>query len=151
MRSSLFAIMLIAAFSVAGSLQAESPKQNEATSGDARSSKKDAVHLVPHSSAEMKQIFTYFPYPELPSQYRFSKISGEGHYRLTLDPQGNVTEIKILKRMGVFGNWPADVDILKTLIRWRANPGPVRIVDVPWRINPGHQYITNEGSHIPRR
>ena len=151
MRSSLFAIMLMAGFSVAGSLQAESTKQNKATSIDARSSKKDAVHLVPHSSAEMKQIFTYFPYPQLPSQYRFSKISGEGNYRLTVDPQGNVTEIKILKRIGVFGDWSPDVDILKTLIHWRAKPGPARIVDVPWRINPGFQAITSEGSHIPRR
>jgi hypothetical protein len=151
MRPSLSAIMLIAALSVAGSLQGESPKQNKATSSDARSSKKDAVHLVPHSTAEMKQIFTYFPYPQLPSQYRFSKISGEGNYRLTLDPQGNVTEIKILKRMGAFENWSPDVDILKTLIHWRAKPGPARIVDVPWRINPGFQAITNEGSHIPRR
>ena len=151
MRSSLFAIMLMAGFSVAGSLQAESTKQNKATSIDARSSKKDAVHLVPHSSAEMKQIFTYFPYPQLPSQYRFSKISGEGNYRLTVDPQGNVTEIKILKRIGVLGDWSPDVDILKTLIHWRAKPGPARIVDVPWRINPGFQAITSEGSHIPRR
>src|ERR1700730_1840386 len=145
MRPLLFAIILMASFSVAGSLHAESPKENKAQSIDTPSNNKAAVHLVVHSTAEMRQIFRYFPYPELPSQYRLSKISGEGNYRLTVDPQGNVTEIKILKRMGVFGNWPADVDILKTLIRWRANPGPVRTVDVPWRINPGHQYITNEG------
>jgi hypothetical protein len=50
---------------------------------------------------------------------------------MTVDPQGNVTDIKILKRMGVFGYWRADVTALKTLIRWRASPGPVRIVDVP--------------------
>src|ERR1700732_8404 len=143
MRSSLSAIMLIAAFSVVGSLQAESPKQNKAKSSDTPSNNKNAVHLVPHSSAEMKQIFTYFPYPELQSQYRFSKISGEGNYRLTVDPQGNVTEIKILKRIGVFGDWSPDVDILKTLIHWRAKPGPARIVDVPWRINPGFQAITS--------
>ena len=147
----MFAIMLIAIFSVAGSLHAESPKQNKATSSDARSNNKDAVHLVVHSGPEAKQIFTYFPYPEIPSQYRLSKISGTGTYRLTVDPQGNVTEIKILKRMGVFGDWPADVTALKTLIRWRANPGPIRIVDVPWSIYPGYQFITNEGSHIPRR
>jgi hypothetical protein len=151
MRPSLFAIMLIATFSAAASLHAEFPKQNKVKSSDAPSNKKDAVHLVPHSGAEMKQIFTYFPYPQLPNQYRFSKISGEGNYRLTVDPQGNVTEIKILKRMGVIGNWSPDVDILKTLIHWRAKPGPARIVDVPWRINPGFQAITNGASHIPRR
>src|ERR1700680_1286969 len=151
MRPLLFAIMLMAAFSVAGSLHAESPKENKAQSIDTPSNNKAAVHLVPHSTAEMRQIFRYFPYPELPSQYRFSKISGEGNYRLTVDPQGNVTEIKILKRIGVLGDWSPDVDILKTLIHWRAKPGPARIVDVPWRINPGFQAITSEGSHIPRR
>jgi len=151
MRPSLSAIMLIATFSAATLMHAESPKQDNAKSSDAGSNKKDAVHLVPHSTAEMKQIFTYFPYPQLPSKYRFSRISGQGNYRLTVDPQGNVTEIKILKRMGVIGNWSPDVDILKTLIHWRAKPGPLRIVDVPWRINPGFQAITNEGSHIPRR
>jgi hypothetical protein len=56
---------------------------------------------------------------------------------MTVDPQGNVTEVRILKRMGVFGYWRADVTALKTLIRWRASPGPVRIVDVPWSIPPG--------------
>jgi hypothetical protein len=110
----------------------------------------DAVHLVVHSGPEAKQIFTYFPYPDIPAQYRFAKISGTGIYRLTVSPQGNVVEIKILKKMGVFGDWPADVTALKTLIHWRAQPGPPRIVDVPWSITPGRHFITNEGSHIPR-
>jgi hypothetical protein len=59
-----------------------------------------------------------------------------------VDPHGNVTEIKILKRMGVFGDWPADVTALQTLIRWRAKAGPTRIVDIPWTIIPGRRYIT---------
>jgi hypothetical protein len=64
--------------------------------------------------------------------------------------QGNVNQIKILKRMGVFGDWVADVTALKTFIRWRTEPGPPRVVDIPWTINPGYRYITNERSHIPR-
>jgi hypothetical protein len=52
--------------------------------------------------------------------------------------------------MGVFGDWVADVTALKTFIRWWAKPGPPRVVDIPWSINPGYRYITNEGSHIPR-
>ena len=114
------------------------------------SDKTNTVHLVVHSGPEAKQIFTYFPYPDIPAQYRLATISGTGIYRLTVTPEGNVVEIKILKKMGVFGDWPADVTALKTLIRWRARPGPSRIVDVPWSITPGHRYITNEGSHIPR-
>lgn len=123
------------------------PKESCSTS----SSKTDVIHLVIRSGSDLKQIFTYFPYPDIPAQYRFAKMSGTGIYRLTVDPQGKVTEIKILKRMGVFGDWPAHVTALKTLIRWRAKPGPIRIVDAPWTIFPGYHFITNEGSHIPRR
>jgi TonB family protein len=143
----------MAACSVAGFLLAEPDNKNEskAVSANSASNKKEVVHLAPHSGAEAKEIFTYFPYPAIPAQYRFAKLSGSALYRLTVDPNGNVTEIKILKRMGVFGDWPADVTALKTLIRWRAKPGPSRIVDIPWTITPGYRYITNEGSHIPRR
>jgi TonB family protein len=139
-------ITLVATTSVHSS---EDPMK--AASGGTSSSKTDAVHLVIRSGSDLKQIFTYFPYPDIPAQYRFAQISGTGIYRLTVDPQGKVTEIKILKKMGVFGDWPADVTALKTLIRWRAKPGPTRIVDAPWTITPGHRVITNEGSHIPRR
>ena len=128
-----------------------SPQPSKVAATKPTSGKTDAVHLVVHSGAEAKQIFTYFPYPDIPVQYRLAKISGTGIYRLTVSPQGNVVEIKILKKMGVFGDWPADVTALKTLIHWRARPGPPRIVDVPWSITPGRRFITNEGSHIPRR
>src|SRR6266699_3225437 len=70
---------------------------------------------------------------------------------VTIDSHGNVGEIKVLERMGVFGDWPADVTALKTLIRWRANPGPIRTVDISWSITPCYRLITNGGSHLPRR
>jgi hypothetical protein len=149
MRPSLFAIVLIT-FTVAGSLHSESSKQNKAASSTGRSDTKDAVHVVLNSSTEAKKVFTYFPSPIIPAQYRFASFSGTGIYRMIVDPQGKVTEIKILKRIGVFADWPADVTILKTLVRWRAQPGSLRIVDIPWTLNPGHRIITNEGSHIPR-
>jgi hypothetical protein len=101
-----------------------SPQPSKAAATSPTSGKTDAVHLVVHSGPEAKQIFTYFPYPDIPAQYRFAKISGTGIYRLMVSPQGNVVEIKILKKMGVFGDWPADVTALKTLIHWRAQPGP---------------------------
>jgi hypothetical protein len=152
MRLSLFAIILVATFGVAGSMHSEElPRQKKAASSTGqRSDTKSAVHIVLNSSTEAKKVFTYFPSPIIPAQYRFAKFSGTGIYRMTLDPPGNVTEIKILKRIGVFADWPADVTILKTLVRWRAQPGPLRTVDIPWTLNPGHQLITNEGSHIPR-
>ena len=146
-----YAITLLTIFAHSGSLRTEPPAQNQTAPSNVGSDKQGVVHVVLHSTPEFKQIFTYFPYPSIPAQYRFAKLSGTGVYRLTVDPQGNVTEIKILKKMGVFGDWPADVTALKTLIRWRARPGPVRIVDIPWTISPGYNFITNEGSHIPRR
>jgi TonB family protein len=149
-KTSFPAIALLAIFSAIGLIRAGPPNQNKTASANPTSSKKDVVHLTPHSDSEARQIFTYFPYPAIPAQYRFATISGTALYRLTVDPQGNVTEIKIVKKMGVFGDWPADVTALKTFIHWRAKPGPTRIVDIPWQINPGHRYITNEGSHIPR-
>ena len=150
MKEAGFATILTASL-VVNDLSHASPQPSKAAATGTTSGKTDAVHLVVHSGPEAKQIFTYFPYPDIPARYRFAKISGTGIYRLTVSPQGNVVEIKILKKMGVFGDWPADVTALKTLIHWRAQPGPPRIVDVPWSITPGRHFITNEGSHIPRR
>jgi hypothetical protein len=149
-KEALFATVLAASLMV-NDLSHASPQPSNAPASGTTSGKTDAVHLVVHSGPEAKQIFTYFPYPDIPAQYRFAKISGTGIYRLTVSPQGSVVEIKILKKMGVFGDWPADVTALRTLIHWRAQPGPPRIVDVPWSITPGRHFITNEGSHIPRR
>ena len=119
MRLSLTGIALVVMLATTNSLHS-SENQKKAVSSGASSSKTDSVHLVVHSGPEAKQIFTYFPYPDIPARYRLAKISGTGIYRLTVDQQGKVTEIKILKKMGVFGDWPADVTALKTLIHWRA-------------------------------
>jgi hypothetical protein len=53
---------------------------------------------------------------------------GTGIYRLTVDAQGAVTQIQTLKR---FEGSVADVAALRTLIRWRAKPGTMRVVNVP--------------------
>jgi TonB family protein len=149
MRPFLLGIALVVTLAATSSLR--SSQDPKTASSGTSSSKKGVIHLVIRSDSDLKRVFTYFPYPAIPAQYRFAKLSGTGIYRLAVDPQGTVTEIKILKRIGVFGDWPADVTALKTLIRWRAKPGPNRIVDATWSIHPGFQFITNEGSHIPRR
>src|SRR5436190_23141675 len=94
---------MLAANLLVNDLSHASPQPSKAAASGTNSGKTDAVHLVVHSGPEAKQIFTYFPYPDIPAQYRFAKISGTGIYRLTIDSHGNVGEIKILKRMGVFG------------------------------------------------
>jgi TonB family C-terminal domain len=112
--------------------QAAKPKPEGTIKGSSNKpvvSTKQPVHLVVRSDADARQIFSYFPYPTL-SQ---SNITGTGTYRLTVDSQGAVTQIQILKRFGVR---VADVTALKTFIRWRGKPGPMRIVDVGWKIAP---------------
>jgi hypothetical protein len=54
---------------------------------------------VVKSAADLKQVFTYYPKPVLPTEYQFANVSGTRVYRLTIDPQGAVTHIQILKRM----------------------------------------------------
>jgi len=146
-----FAMLLLITSSAKNLLLANPQNESKAASATPASNKKDVVHLTA-SGSNFKDIFTYFPYPSMP--WPISIRQGQWRtamYRLSVDQQGNVTEIKILKRMGVVGDWPADVTALKTLIRWRAKPGPTRIIDVAWTLYPGYRFITNEGSHIPRR
>ena len=64
------------------------------------SSGQKPVHLVVRSTAEIKQAFTYSPFPAIPSElegYGGSKVGGTGSYRLTVDTQGAVTQVTILQ------------------------------------------------------
>lgn len=135
-----------------------SPQPSKAASGRTSSGKAEFIHLVVGRGSNLKQIFDYCHFPTLPTEsateYAPLRISGIGVYRLIVDQQGKVTEIKILKRMGVLGDSRADVTALKTFVRWRAKPGPNRIVDVSWGIPPDYRVITTKdrtGSHIPKR
>ena len=72
-------------------------------------------------------------------------MGGTGTYRLNVDAQGAVNQVTILKGFTVttvyddhFSNAkgnavPAlDKVMLQALIRWRAKPGPTRVVDIYW-------------------
>lgn len=155
MSASAHAIMLTVAFAVSGFLCVSANPGT--TSTGTKSSNKDVVHLVIGRSSNLKEIFNYCPFPTLPaeyaSEYKPLRITGAGFYRLFVDQQGKVTQIKILKKMGALGDSRADVAALKTLIRWQAKPGPDRIVDVSWGLPPSYRLITTTdrpGSHIPR-
>ena len=126
---------------------AEPPKQ-KARSANASRPEKKPVHLVVRSSAEIKQTFTYSPYPDVPSElegYAGSKVGGTGNYRMTVDTQGAVTQVTILKGFAVAavyderfsdvkGNAVPALDqvMVQALTRWRAKPGPTRVVDIYW-------------------
>jgi hypothetical protein len=144
----LFAGIAVATLLLTTSHGAEAQKQTKRSSTNADPAGRQPVHLVIKSRAEIKQVFTYFPYPAVPTElqgYAGSKVGGTGLYRLTVDAQGAVTQATILKGFTVaavyderFSNIrgnpvPAlDKIMLQTLTRWRAKPGPMRVVDVHW-------------------
>jgi hypothetical protein len=144
----LFARITVAILLLATSYGAEPQKQTKRSSANADRAGKQPVHLVVRSRAEIKQIFTYFPYPAVPTElqgYAGSKVDGAGIYRLMVDAQGAVTQVTTLKGFTVAAVYderfsdlrgnpvPAlDKVTLQALTRWRAKQGPMRIVDVHW-------------------
>src|SRR6266853_1745642 len=127
---------------------ADAPKQRRGSSGNASRSENKPVQLVVRSQADIKQTFTYSPYPAVPDElegYAGSQVGGTGTYRLTVDAQGAVTQVTILKGFTVsaiyderFSNVkgtavPAlDKVMVQALMSWRAKPGPTRVVDIYW-------------------
>jgi hypothetical protein len=147
----LFAGLGIAIVLFATSYGAEPQKQTKRSS-NADHRGRQPVHLVVKSRAEIKRIFTYFPFPSVPIElqgYTGSKVGGVGVYRLTVDAQGAVHQVSILKGFTVLavyderfsdikGNSVPALDkiITPVLARWRAKPGPMRVVDVYWSFGP---------------
>ena len=127
---------------------ADAPKQRRGSSGNASRPENKPVHLIVRSRAEIKQTFTFSPYPAVPSElegYAGSQVGGTGTYRLIVDSQGAVTQVTILKGFtvaavsderfsNVKGNTVPALDkvMVQALMRWRAKPGPMRVVDIYW-------------------
>jgi len=142
------AVIGLASVLLSTSYGAEPPKQTKESSANAGRPERKPLHLVVRSRADIKQTFNYSPYPAVPSElqgYEGSKVGGTGTYRLNVDAQGAVTQVTILKGFTVtavyderFSNVkgnpvPALDEVMpQTLIRWRAKPGPARLVDVYW-------------------
>jgi hypothetical protein len=117
------------------------------------------------SRAEIKQTFTYSPYPTVPSElegYAGSQVGGTGTYRLTVGAQGAVTQVTILKGFtvtaiyderfsNVKGNAVPALDkvMVQALMRWRAKPGATRVVDIYWSFgtHPWVNYGKSDVSH----
>jgi hypothetical protein len=127
---------------------AEPPKQTKTRSANASRPENKPVHLTVRSQAEIKQTFTYFPYPAVPTElqgYAGSQVGGTGTYRMMVDAQGAVTQVMILKGFtvtAVYDERASDVKgnavpaldqvMVQALMRWRAKPGPMRVVDIYW-------------------
>jgi len=157
-------ILLVAFFSLAAvfrqaSYGAEPPKQTKAGSANAGRAEKQAVHITVRSQSEIRQTFAYFPHPAIPDElqgYAGTQVSGTGAYRMIVDPQGAVSQVSIVKGFTVTavyderfsdikGNAVPALDqvMVQALQRWRAKPGPMRVVDIYWSF--GTQRSVNYG------
>ena len=159
----LLAMISLTSVLLRPSYGAEPPKQKAGSANASRQEKKP-VHLVVRSRAEIKQAFTYSPYPTVPSElegYAGSKVGGTGTYRMIVDAQGAVTQVTILKGFTVAavyderfsdvkGNAVPALDqvMVQALTRWRAKPGPTRVVDIYWSFGtrPWVKYGKSNGS-----
>ena len=133
---------------LAMSYGAEPAKQTKTRSANASRPETKPVHLTVRSRAEIKQTFTYSPYPAVPGElegYAGSQVGGTGIYRLIVDAQGAVTQVNVLKGFTVTavyderfsdvkGNAVPALDqvMVQALRRWRAKPGAMRVVDIYW-------------------
>ena len=144
----LLAIIGLSSVLLSTSHGADAPKQTKGSSANASRTETKPVHLVVRSRAEIKQTFTYSPYPAVPSElegYAGSQTGGTGTYRMSVDVRGAVTQVTILKGFmvtavyderfsDVKGNAVPALDkiMVQALMRWRAKPGPQRVVDIYW-------------------
>ena len=127
---------------------ADAPKKKKGSSANTSPLEGKPVHFVVRSAADIKQTFTYAPYPAVPDElqgYTGSQVGGTGTYRMTVDPQGAVAHVAILKGFtvtavyderfsNVKGNAVPALDqvMVQALMRWRAKPGQSRVVDIYW-------------------
>jgi TonB family protein len=72
---------------------------------------------TPHSTPKPRLV--YAPAPSFPSGQSLPGQSGTGHFRLTFDPQGNVTNIQMVRSTG---NPYFDQSAIKTLRQWKSAP-----------------------------
>ena len=96
-----------------------------------------ATHIVikgDHFDQKIRDVFTYFPYPQAAKIGAIVPLNFSGVYRVEVSPEGKVSAVTILKTMGK----RVDYVILKTFLTWKAKPGPLRAVDITWFYNPGH-------------
>ena len=161
----VFALISLAGVLLYTSFGAEPPKQTKNSSAKASRPERQPVHLTVRSQADIKQTFTYSPHPSVPDElqgYAGTQVGGTGTYRMVVDGQGKVTQVTILKGFTVTavyderfsdvkGNTVPALDqvMVQALMRWRAKPGPMRVVDIYWSF--GTQPWVNYGKSNVRQ
>src|SRR5205823_13845953 len=79
----LFAVIGLTSVLLSTAYSADAPKQKKGSSANASPPERKPVHLVVRSAVEIKQTFTYSPYPAVPSElegYAGSQVGGTGTY-----------------------------------------------------------------------
>ncbi|MGE5215183.1 MAG: hypothetical protein ACM3NN_16020 [Nitrospirota bacterium] len=161
----LLVLIALITVSLCTSYGAEPPKQTKTGSANASRAEKKPLHLVVRSQSDIKQTFIYSPHPAVPTElegYAGTQVGGTGTYRMVVDSQGTVNQVTILKGFSVTavyderfsdvkGNAVPGLDqvMVQALMRWRAKPGPMRVVDIYWSF--GTQPWVNYGKgNIPK-
>lgn len=126
-----FALILIAGFLGAGSLRAEPDSKNKSgqhskTERKQSTSSRDANAASRVLTVSDISIFTYQPGPTRAIDPR--TLRDEGLARLSINGQGNVRSVKILRSSG---NREFDTEAIDAFRRWRTRPGPPREIDLP--------------------
>ena len=133
MKTPSFLSLSIAIAFIAALAHAQTAKPTKEATPVAAPIPKGAVHIVAAAGdKDLKKHFTYFPYPPTPidAPKRFVPITLSGVYRIEVDPQGKVTAVTILKSSGR----SMDHAAMKTFVRWKGKPGPLRVVDVTFSL-----------------
>jgi TonB family protein len=83
-----------------------------------------------YTAAELKGMFIEMPAPDYPIEMRRLRVEGRGVFRLSVDEQGRVTSVTVVKSTRYR---TLDKSCLKAFRHWQATPGTKREVDVPVR------------------
>ena len=82
----------------------------------------------PTPKATPKPRIVYAPAPAFPPGASQGGVSGTGRFRLSLDPNGNVTNVQVIRSTG---NPYFDQSAIKTFQQWKSAPGQGGSVTVP--------------------
>lgn len=126
-----FALTLIAGLFVAGPLLAEPDAKKDSGKSPQTERKKSSSGRDANAASRVLTvrditIFTYQPAPTRPIDAR--NLREEGLVRLSINPQGVVTSVKITRSTG---HRDYDADAVEAFRRWRAGRGPAREIDLP--------------------
>jgi TonB family protein len=82
----------------------------------------------PTPKATPKPRIVYAPAPSFPRGVSQGGVSGTGRFRLSFDPNGNVTNVQVIRSTG---NPYFDQSAIKTFRQWKSAPGQGGSVTVP--------------------